>query len=608
MNVRAGKAYFAVPVLYVAIMFGLLMMQFSGGERITRSVEELILQAARRTVGSDESPLVDTIRLTFNGIGFEFLDGTGVTVVNGESAETLAVVGFHTRDNGFDVEFAGGVRLVYATQTEPNRELQFRVVLPATVRAERVIVPFSLAAGTVSESASPSYASLRVQSREFLLTVPPRAAIDLASNRIVIESAALGEPIRYMEASTASPAQVAAWFGDPARRISEAAYASSISRFTDAAYSGWSSGRLNTTALTWSRGNAGAAFTEEALVAYLAEAWVRDDYDRAFAEMRRARDLHPHRLGMLSAAYLGGLELSVARTRALDEERSVVLTDRVTSADMTVFRDPTLLSFAANRGSEGLYASILALAAAADVRTIDVESAAGLLLNLIVPGVRDERIARIAADRAEPIAERILASISRHGDSFFIQTAPGQLDLTTTLIAGVALDRYAEARTRELYTTAGRNLVTSALERADRFALIPAALTVRGDDLVASQTSVMPESVYPIIAASAAYPRLHSFYDRNGAGSWVLSIVPIDTVRMDATEWRFVIEYPRLRTFYLVFAGVPAFDRMELFGLTWRNAPDFEIYSKGRHYDPSTRTLFVKYYDDSTRREIVLHF
>jgi len=47
---------------------------------------------------------------------------------------------------------------------------------------------------------------------------------------------------------------------------------------------------------------------------------------------------------------------------------------------------------------------------------------------------------------------------------------------------------------------------------------------------------------------------------------------------------------------------------MELFGQTWRDAPDFEIYSKGRHYDQGSDTLMIKYYDDSVRREIVLFY
>ncbi|TFH04731.1 MAG: hypothetical protein E4H09_03170 [Spirochaetales bacterium] len=68
------------------------------------------------------------------------------------------------------------------------------------------------------------------------------------------------------------------------------------------------------------------------------------------------------------------------------------------------------------------------------------------------------------------------------------------------------------------------------------------------------------------------------------------------------------LEYPRLRTHFLLFQGVPEFRQMELFGQTWRDAPDFEIYSKGRHYKGETNTLMIKYYDDSTRRDIAITF
>jgi hypothetical protein len=57
-----------------------------------------------------------------------------------------------------------------------------------------------------------------------------------------------------------------------------------------------------------------------------------------------------------------------------------------------------------------------------------------------------------------------------------------------------------------------------------------------------------------------------------------------------------------------MITGVREFDRLELFGQTWRDAPDFEIYSKGRHYDPETETLMIKYYDDSVQRDIVIYF
>ncbi|MFW5688879.1 MAG: hypothetical protein ACOC1U_04830, partial [Spirochaetota bacterium] len=119
---------------------------------------------------------------------------------------------------------------------------------------------------------------------------------------------------------------------------------------------------------------------------------------------------------------------------------------------------------------------------------------------------------------------------------------------------------------------------------------------------------VPPEALYPLLAEAPAYPRQVSLYEEVGSGHWVWTIVPVTPVRLTEGEWRFELTYPRLRTFFLTFQGIPEFTRMELFGQTWRNAPDFEIYSKGRHYNDETDTLMIKYYDDSVRREVVVFF
>ena len=84
--------------------------------------------------------------------------------------------------------------------------------------------------------------------------------------------------------------------------------------------------------------------------------------------------------------------------------------------------------------------------------------------------------------------------------------------------------------------------------------------------------------------------------------------VDVTPVTLTDTEWRFRLEYPRLQTHYLYIQGVPSFSRLELFGQTWRNAPDFEIYSKGRHYNEASDTLMIKYYDDSVERDVAIFF
>ena len=99
-----------------------------------------------------------------------------------------------------------------------------------------------------------------------------------------------------------------------------------------------------------------------------------------------------------------------------------------------------------------------------------------------------------------------------------------------------------------------------------------------------------------------------SLYEELGAGSFIWTIVDITEIDITEERYRFALTYPRNQTHYLIFQGVPPFDSMNLFGRLWRNDPFFEAYIKGRHYDPSTETLMIKYTDNSVQQEIVLNY
>jgi hypothetical protein len=194
-----------------------------------------------------------------------------------------------------------------------------------------------------------------------------------------------------------------------------------------------------------------------------------------------------------------------------------------------------------------------------------------------------------------------------------LQTSPGQINLYQSVLAGRALEQVGvrgqgAVADNPLAITVGRNLMGSALALAGPYGTLPASLIIRGEGIEASTSRFPPERIYPHLAASRAYPEMTSFYAQLGSGHWSWTVVPFESIELDEEQWRFVMEYPRLRTHYLIFFGIPNFDRMTLFGQTWRDAPDFEVYSKGRHYDSASDTLMIKYYDDSVRREIILYF
>ncbi len=607
---QSSRAYVLVPVIYIGVIFGLLFLQFSGGERFSRSVGPLSLQATRGVASDDGTPTIRELGLSFDGLHFRFGEGAGLIVETASNVADMEAVGYSIQDDGFELRFENDYRLSFAVSTEPAHELQLRLELPDEREGVREIsIPFSLDGVPVDDqSERSSFVTIASDGRDYYLTTPPSAEIDLANRKIVVRPEAAEQAIRYVVATEGDPTRVVRWFEDESLAIGADDYAAAVDTWIDRAYLGWSAGRYNSTRLTWDGPGGFAGFNEEALTAYLAEAWSRDEYERAFAEMRRASDLHPEELSLLSAPFLGNLDEAREEFLAEDRIRAETLAEQLDSGDATLFRQPDVFTFAANRGGEDLYTSLIEFTADVDLRSLDLLSAIGLLRNLFLEPLPDSRAESLSLRAVDLIQIRLLGSIVRTEAGFFVQTSPGQIDLFQTVVAGAVLEAFGTSRNDRTMTTIGRNLVASVLGQADPNAMVPSTLLVRGETVETADGAVAPERLYPILAENRAYPHLVSLYEDVGSGHWVWTVVNVSPVRVADAEWRLELGYPRLRTHFVLFQGVPAFTRMELFGQTWRDAPDFEIYSKGRHYDAETNTLMVKYYDDSTRREIVLYY
>ncbi len=605
---HSGRAYLLVPVIYTGVIFGLLFLQFSGGERFSRSVGPLTLHATRGATSDEGIPEVRELELAFDGLSFMFDEENGLIVETASDLSDKRVTGYEVRDDGFRLRFEDGFRLSFVISADPTRELQIRLDIPSDPAGLRqVSIPYSFSGEPMTAPTQPvSFVTLTVEDQEYYFTTPPQASIDLGNRRIVLRPEAAGQAVRYVRATEGDPARIAGWFDDETLAISDEDFRATIDRFVDAAYEGWSVGRYDAIRVAW-RGPGGVTrFSEEALTAYLSEAWVRDDYDRAFAEMRRARDLHPDSLTLLSSTFLGNLR--EVRSVFLESDRleAEAIGEQIAAEDFTVFRRAGLFGFAADRGSEELYTALLDLTTGMDPRRLDVVSAVGLLRNLHLHPLPDQRAEELRERMSDLIESALLGSIVSTDDGFYLQTSPGQIDLEQTVIAGLILEAYGQSLTDRPITNAGRNLVTAVLDRADANGVIPSTLLVRGDTVETADGQLVPESIYPLLARGGAYPRQRSLYRAAGSGHWIWSSVDVTPIRVDETEWRFGLTYPRLRTHYIIVQGVPVFQRMELFGQTWRDAPDFEVYSKGRHFNSETNTLMIKYYDDSVSREFVL--
>lgn len=610
MASSSRRAYLLAPLVYLAVILGLLFLQFSSGERFSRSVGVISISGSRVSPADGAAGGVRSVRIEFAGLSLAFSEETGVVI---ETPTRLAEV--HPLDIVYGerevrVLFAEGVELVVEDRTEEYVELHIRLSLGDLERtASRASIPFRLTADAQTTSDEPgAFVSVRAREDTYFLTTPTGSSIDPVNRKIFYSREHFGQAVRYAEASTDGRSVMNTHFADERLAISDAEIAALIDAFVDAAYAGWSGDRFLPAAGTWTRPDGSARFVESIATAYLAEAWRREEYPEAFGSVRAAASQHPNQLGLLSAPFLGNLESVRTAYDARDEERISTIERMIDARDVTLFRQPDLFRYVVDHAGEALFERLRELAAEVALPSVDVATAVGLLRNHAIDPLPSDKLATVTA-RFVPLVEQVvLPALVHAGEGFFIQTAPGQVDVGTTLVAGRILDVVGGEQDEARLVTIGRNLIRSCLELADEFGLMPSTLHIRAGEIDGHDGWLEPAEIYPLLVDNPNYPRELSLYPHGVPGAFVVSAVEIDIQSITTTEWRFRLAYPRLRTHYLLLHGVPAFDRMELFGQTWRDAPDFELYSKGRHYDVASQTLMVKYYDDSTEREMALFY
>lgn len=608
MNRRVNRGYVLIPVAYIGVIFLLFFLQYYGDELFRANISDLTI-SGKLNDGEDLSNGVADVQVEYRGLSFTFGETSGLLIEHPDgTTETLAVQSYETREDGFDVVFARNARVAFSlsgTSESDDEELYVQPVLPADLLPVRQVLMNYQVTGDLSGVTDPVQTSLTVEhdARTYHLTVPPRSEIRVSNQEIVVPGDLERQTIRYTRLVGDPQDVVSVWFADDTLAIPADELDARIDGYIDSAYEGWQQ-RFNSGAGTWEMKSGTAEFREEIAVAYLSEAWARDEYTRAFNQMRRAADLHPELVGLESAVFLGNLREVRAEFLAADVERTAELLDAIQRRDATVFRDPELLSFAVHRGSEELLEALLTFVPIVDFYDVDILTAVGMLANYAAADELSDNLKKQLARFRAIAADRLLPALVKADDGFFLESGQGQVDLRYSLLAGIILsDLESDDRRFEIV---GRNLVASVLALADDAGFLPSVLLVSGGTVQQTQGRIGPEDIYPLIGRN--YPQITSLYEELGRGSWFKTVVPVEEVSLQSEEYRFVIDNVVNRTHYVLFQGIPAFDSMQLFGLTWRNAPDFEIYSKGRHYNPTTQTLMIKYYDDDPVGTIILRY
>ncbi len=613
MRIRRVRRYLLLPVLYIGVIFGLLFLQFSGRLTVRRSIEELHFTGTLIAGADETSNEITAARLDFDGIRFSFSESEPIVITSDEGADTkLLPRRFEIEEQELRIFLNDESVLRFNVSDSELAELHLIPVPTSNWPGKgQLVIPYRLTGDAEAQpvdNANPEIREILLEERRFFLSTPPRTAFDDTRNSMIIPLSGGSQMVRYAEMSAEQENVIESAFGGGQRTISEVRYEQTIGDYLDLGYIGWSTERFNGGSGTWRMRDGAPRFSEEILTAYLAEAWRRNEYSVAFNQMRRAADLHPQQVGFLSAVFLGNLRTVSAQFVTNDSERANSLAERIASGDPTVFRDECVLEFAAVRGNERLYQSLLGYIGSVDFRTVGIPTATGMLAGAVDTDFPSPEAEEATRRFLAIIEERLFPAVRRFEEFFFLETAQGEVDVYWSIRAGQLIEEVGRREDNDLYITVGRNLVMSGLQLADPQGFLPEYLFFNETGVQRREGSFGPERLYTVFSDNPWYPQAISLYEDLGAGSFIWTIADFTRIDVKDEQISFRLRYPANQTHYIIMHGIPPFNSMQLFGLQWRNDISFESYIKGRHYDSSTQTLMIKYTDNSTEEDIFLYY
>lgn len=611
MKSRLRGAFVLIPVVYAGVILLLLFLQFSDGQRFYESTDGLTLEGRMTATVERESSTISFVRVSYRGMAFEFDDEASLRLIDGNNeSRILAPRSYSNTDTGFRIRFEENVTLSFDLSSSEGEELRVRPELAALTSADSISFPVTTIGGAALQRTTlPGIYPVRFESKTYHLAPPPQSELDSERGLLRIPADADTQTVRYLQANAEQQDVFATWFSDDRLWIPAGEYEATVDAFIDDAYLGWSNTRLNDGSGTWDMRSGSPAFSEQILTATLAEAWQRDEYAAVFTDMRRAADRHSGQVSLLSAPFLGNLDDIRERFLEADESRTERLLDLASNGDPELFRTPDLAKFAIDRGSEELYRAVLAASEDIDFAESNMAQAIGMLRNYYLADFPNEESRDAFSRFASIIETRLLPNLYRAGEEgFFLRSGPGRVEVFQSIVAGRILQAAGTEQQDRRLVSVGRQLVSSSLALADEDGFLPAVLYVGADGLEGVEGAIGPERVYTLLSSNPAYPTRISLAEDVGPGTWILAVADFTEIDIASDRYRFVVEYPRNRTHYIIMQGFPPFSGMELFGQQWRTDPSFESYIKGRHYNRESRTLMIKYTDNSVRGEIILEY
>jgi hypothetical protein len=593
-TVTAILAYLAVFVFLVAI-------QFPAAGPISEAVKGVTFKGLPSADGKG----IRSAEVSAAGIRLLFSERAPLTLTDAAGTEYTAVpVAYEATTTGFAIRFDDGSTVRTSSGAEGSVTWS---IIPKKASA-KAAMRYELVYGA-SLLAPADDGSLRLSVGEKTYRIgglasgkPARtfsvSAVKGGMKPIVAAPEAIGAPASPSQFIAQAPMESAAWSRE-------------ISVWRDKAWSGLSGPAFDPDEAVWSKGAGSApSFSEEAFIAYMAEALRRGSIEAAVTLVAAVRSKHADAITWESVPLAGRSTTAMVdfENRNLTEVKTAERLVQNRSIDLFYQRGVVPLLF--DRAPYSLAQEAMTLA-----RTLDFSRSSAAQATILIESWLDAR--NYLPDDQNPFArayelvdKAMTPMIRKVEGSFYLQTGTdGLCDTRLGLQAGKALIRLAESLEKPIYAGIGQSLVTSLLRLAGEDGSLPASVTVTGATLVRSQDTLGAASIYEIVGDSPYYPHAVSFFKTLGPGAWAWTSAPVITQESNPGRTVFSMDWPVGASHYLALYGVKPFTRIQLYGLDYNMDASFENYNaSGYFYKRAAGAMYLKMRHKSRTEDIRLFY
>ena len=328
---------------------------------------------------------------------------------------------------------------------------------------------------------------------------------------------------------------------------------------------------------TFEANNVETNITEQVAVSYVAAQAETGNFTRA-VEMVPDSIKKSRQRTYLSAPYFNTLEdMNVNLEKAMkDYERRIA--DSADKGSFDLFTVHKIADFIYLNQQQSFVTKLLNKAASADPETLTIAQISGMLQVYADLMQLSPSYAALLEPVLEPGIERITDACKFEGNILTISENDTFLSVNQAVETGIALLRYGKATDNETYEKAGYAIVNSYLSESSSFDLRTLS------------------NLYPVVAFdNPFYPHFEKIDEKDDKVVWAWTCAKSIKLARSVEEYNFTIDFPEGDTHYVILKGIPVFNLIYIYDMSFRTDPRFETYnSSGYVYKRPSETLLLK--------------